>query len=326
MNRLILLVLLVVGLAVWSGAGVIGAAPPDPPHIGFLTPLPQSASDREGFRQGLRELGYGEGKNILIDWRQVSDAGPELRAQAKALVNENVDVILANGTSAARDALHATAIIPVVFTGTGDPVGSGFAESLSRPGKNATGVSVVSAELYPKRVEFLRLLAPKARRFTYMMNSSNPLAARLLETTKSATRTLGIRLQILDARNDRELDDLLRTLDNPPPEAILVGGDLLYLANKIKVAAAVRKARVPAIFAYEDYHEHGALMSYGASLREGGRIAASYVDKILKGARPSELPSQQIARYELIVDLRLARELRIDVPRELRARADKVIK
>jgi len=148
----------------------------------------------------------------------------------------------------------------------------------------------------------------------------------MLEVTEIAARTLGVRIRVLDARNGRELDALLQALRKNSPEAILVGGDGLYLANKGKVAAVVRKARIPAIFPYDDFHENGALMSYGPSMREAGRLAAGYVDKILKGAKPSELPIQQISRFELIIDLRLARELGIDVPRELLARADRVIK
>jgi putative ABC transport system substrate-binding protein len=322
MNRLFLLA---VGLTLWFGAGAIGAAPADPPRIGFLTPLPESGSDREGFRQGLRELGYVEGKNIVIDWRR-ADTGQESQALADELVKTKVNVIVASGTPAAHAAMHATATIPVVFASIGDPVASGFAVSLARPDRNGTGVSIDSTKLNPKRLEFLHHLAPKARRITYLANSSNPITARVLEETKIAARTLGVRLQILDARNAGELDAVLPTLSKNPSEAILVGGSLLYLANKGKVAAAVRKARVPAIFPFDDFHENGALMSYGPSLREAGRLAAGYVDKILKGANPSELPIQQISRFELIIDLRLARELGIDVPRELLVRADRVIR
>jgi putative ABC transport system substrate-binding protein len=322
MNRLFLLA---VGLTLWFGAGVIGAAPADAPRIGFLTPIPESGPDREGFRQGLHELGYVEGKNIVIDWRR-ADTSQASQSLADQLVKTKVNVIVASGTPAAAAAMRATATIPVVFANIGDPVASGFAASLARPGRNGTGVSIDSTELYPKRVEFLHQLAPKARRITYLVNSSSPIAARMLEVTEIAARTLGVRLQTLDARNGRELDALLQTLEKNPPEAVLVGGDLLYLANKGKVAAVVRKARIPAIFPYDDFHENGALMSYGPSMREAGRLAAIYVDKILKGASPSELPIQQISRFELIVDLGLARELGIDVPRELFVRADRVIR
>jgi putative tryptophan/tyrosine transport system substrate-binding protein len=322
MNRLFFMS---VGLAVWIGVGVAAALAAEPPRIGFLTALPEAGPDREGFRQGLRELGYVEGKNISIVW-QHADAGPESQALAQALVKEQMDIIVASGTPAAHAAMHATATIPVVFANLGDPVASGFAKTLARPGRNGTGVSIDSTELYPKRVEFLHQLAPKARRITYLINSSNPISARMLEQVDKAARTLGLRLQTLDARDSRELDAILQTLSKNPPKAILVGGDSFYLANKRKVATVLRKARIPAIFPYDDFHEEGALMSYGPSMREAARLAAGYVDKILKGANPSELPIQQISRFELIIDLRLARELGIDVSRELLARADKVIK
>ena len=322
MNRIFFLI---VGLTLWLGVGAIGAAAAGPPRIGFLTPIPESGPDREGFRQGLRELGYIEGKNILIEWRR-ADTGQELRALADGLIEAKVAVIVASGTQAARAAMQATATIPVVFANVGDPVVSGFAASLARPGRNGTGMSTVSLELNPKRLELLHQLAPKAKRITYLINSLNPISARMVQETQVAARTLGIRLQTLDAHNVREIDAVLQTLNKNPPEAVLVGGDLLYLANKSKVAAAVRQARIPAIFAYEDYHEYGALMSYGPNMKEVSRLAAGYVDKILRGASSAELPIQQISRFELIINLRLARELGIDVPRDFLVRADRVIR
>ena len=322
MNRIFFLI---VGLTLWLGVGAIGAAAAGPPRIGFLTPMPESWPDREGFRQGLRELGYIEGKNILIEWRR-ADAGQQSQALADGLVNAKVDVIVASGTPAADAAMRATATIPVVFANLGDPVAMGFAVSLARPGRNGTGVSIDSTELYPKRMELLHQLAPKARSITYLVNKSNPIAARMLEEVEIAARTLRVRIQTRDARNGRELDAVLQTLRKNPPEAILVGGDALYLVNKRKVAEALRKARIPAIFPYEDFHENGALMSYGPNMREAARLAAGYVDKILKGANPSELSIQQISRFELVIDRRIARELGIVLPRELMARADRVIK
>jgi len=319
------LFLLAIGLSLWFAVGVIGAAPADPPRIGFLTTLPESGPHWQGFRKGLQELGYAERKNIVIEWRR-GETGQELQALAEALVKGKAEVIVTTGAPATKAAMQSTATIPVVFVAVGDPVAGGFAASLARPGRNGTGASVVATELYPKRLELLHRLAPKARRITWLLNSSHPLTVTYLEEMERAARTLGIRLQTLDARNTRELDAMLQSLDKNSHEAILVTGDLLYLAHKEKVAAAVRKSRVPAIFASEDFHEYGALMSYGPNLRETGRLGAGYVGKILKGASPSELPIQQISRFELTVDLRLARELGIDVPRELLVRADRVIR
>ena len=322
MRRRFFLILIISSLL---GAATNRAAPADVPRIGFLTPMPESWPDREGFRQGLRELGYIEGKTILIEWRY-ADTAQKSQALADELVKAKADVIVASGTTAAHAAMRATGTIPVVFANLGDPVAAGFAASLARPGRNGTGVSIDSTELYPKRVELLHQFAPKARRITYLVNSSNPIAARMLEEVENAARTLGVRLRTLDAHDGRELDSVLKALRKNPPEAILVGGDALYLANKRKVAEFVRKARIPAIFPYADFHEDGALMSYGPNMREAARLAAGYVDKILKGAHPAELPIQQISRFELVIDRRLARELGIALPRELLARADRVIK
>jgi len=317
----------VLTLAICSLLGVAAnsAAAADVPRIGILTMQLRSGPILEGFRQGLRESGYIEGKNILVELRN-AETGQQLKTVTGELVSAKLNVIVVSGSTAADAAMRATSTVPVVFAAIGDPVASGFAASLARPGRNGTGVSIDSTELYPKRVEFLRQLAPKAQRITYLINSSNPIAARMLEEVEIAARTLRVTLQTRDARNERELDAMLQDLKKHPPEAILVGGDGIYLANKRKVAEFVRKVRVPAIFPYADFHEDGALMSYGPSMREAGRLAAGYVDKILKGANPSELPIYQISRFELIIDKRLAREQGIALPRELLARADRVIK
>jgi putative ABC transport system substrate-binding protein len=317
-------ILLAFGLLLWFGGVGTGSAA-DPPRVGFLTPMPESWSDRQGFSQGLRELGYVEGKNILVEWRH-ADTNEGARLVAAELIKAGVDVIVASGTPAVAAAMRATETIPVVFANSGDPVAMGFAVSLARPGRNGTGVSIDSTELYPKRVELLHQLAPKAKQITYFVNSSNPIAARMLEEVKVAARTLLLRLETRDARNNDELDLMLQSLEKNPPKAVLVGGDALYLANKHKVAEAVRRARIPAVFPYDDYHYDGAIMSYGPNMREAARLAAGYVDRILKGANPSNLPIQQISRFELVIDKGLARELGITVPGELLARANKVIK
>jgi len=313
------------GLALWLSAGAIGGATAELPRVGFLSAMPEWGPDRKGFQQGLSELGYVEGKNIVIEWRSAT-TNVDSQVQAEGLVKAKIDLIVASGTPAAHAAMHATTTKPVVFANAGDPVGSGFAVSRARPGRNGTGVSIDSTELYPKRLELLHQLAPKARQITYLVNSSNPISAQMLEQVDKSARILGLRVRILDARDSVELEAVLHALRKNPPKAVLVGGDSIYLANKQMVASVLRQGRVPAIFPYDDFHEEGALVSYGPSMKEAGRLAAGYVDKILKGANPAELPIQQISRFDLIVDLRLARELRIDVPRELLARANKVIK
>lgn len=298
------------------GAISDGTAQDDPARIGFLSLLPQSGPHQQGFRQGLQDLGYTEGKTIVIEARR-GESIDELRTLAGVLVNSKVNVLVTAGAPATRAAMQRSATIPVVFIAVGDPVAGGFAASLARPGRNATGVSVVATELYPKRLELLNQLAPNARHIAVLLNPSHPLIQRYLAEMRVAARALGVRLQTLGARSSPELGAVLQSIRKYPPQAILVGGDLLYLVHKEEVATALRMARVPAIFASEDFHEHGALMSYGPDLRETGRLATFYVDKILKGASPSELSIQEISTFQLVIDLRLAREWRMDVPREL---------
>ena len=298
--------------------------PPAIHRIGVLMP-PLATSPEEGLRQGLRELGYVEGKSILIEWRRSAATGEQLQLLATDLAKSKVDLIVAVGAPAARAALAATTL-PVVLAPVGDAVGSGFAASLARPGGNSTGVSVESTELIAKRLELLRVLAPRVARIVFLMNSSNPIGARTLESAQQAARMLHVQLVTLDARNAGELDAALRALPRSEAGGVLVSADFLFLANKAKIASAMRKARLPAIVALKEYHDDGVLMSYGVDLKEAMHRAAVYVDKILNGAKPSEIPIEQVSKFELIIDLRVAREMGIAVPQELLFRADEVIR
>ena len=295
------------------------------PRIGVhVVPLANSPHEA-GLRDGLRELGYVEGTNIVINWWRSTGATENQRSVVADLARSKPDVLVVFSTLAARAALEVTTTIPIVFL-SGDPVTSGLAQSLAHPGGNATGVSVVVTELTAKRLEFLRLLAPRARRIACLMNSSNPSGVQQLEAAQQAARTLGVQLVTLDARNAVELDAALRALQRGAADGVLVTGDILFRVNRSKVTQAVRKARLPATFPFREYHEDRALMSYGPNLRDTGRKMAVYVDKILKGAKPADLPIEQMSKYELVVDLRVARELGLDVPQELLLSADEVIK
>ena len=295
------------------------------PRIGVhVVPLANSPHEA-GLRDGLRELGYVEGTNIVINWWRSTGATENQRSVVADLARSKPDVLVVFSTLAARAALEVTTTIPIVFL-SGDPVTSGLAQSLAHPGGNATGVSVVVTELTAKRLEFLRLLAPRARRIACLMNSSNPSGVQQLEAAQQAARTLGVQLVTLDARNTVELDAALRALQRGAADGVLVTGDILFRVNRSKVTQAVRKARLPATFPFREYHEDRALMSYGPNLRDTGRKMAVYVDKILKGAKPADLPIEQMSKYELVVDLRVARELGLDVPQELLLSADEVIK
>jgi putative ABC transport system substrate-binding protein len=205
-------------------------------------------------------------------------------------------------------------------------VASGLANSIARPGRNATGVSGVLTELTAKRLELLRQVVPRARRIAYLTNSSNPTAAPQRESAQKAARTLGVQLVYLDARNVDELTSALGAISRSAANGVLISGDALLHANKARIAQAVRKARLPSVSPYRDYHEEGVLMSYGPSLITVGRKLAVYVDKILKGAKPADLPIEEMSTYELVINLRIAREIGVTVPQSLLLRADEVIR
>jgi putative ABC transport system substrate-binding protein len=321
-TRCSLITAAVVATAVLSAPAV--ADQPAIPKIGVVVTLAASPRFLEGLRDGLQELGYTDGKNIVIEWRRPA-GGDEQRSFAADLARSKLDVIVVNTTAAARAALDATATIPVVFE-SGDPVGTGLAASLARPGRNGTGVSIVSTELFPKRLEFLHWLAPRARRIGFLTNSSNPIAASQLESTRQAARMLGLQLVTLDARNESELGAVLRALRQGATDGVIVSLDDVFRLNRSKVIQTIRKARLPAMFPYREYVDDGVLMSYGPNSADVGRKMAAYVDKILRGAKPADLPIEQISKYELIIDLRVARELKLNVPQDLLLRADEVIK
>ena len=313
--------------AVYAVAFLAGAAyadqPSGIPRIGVL--MPPVTSMEDGLREGLRELGYVEGKSIVIEWRRSAGTREELQLLAADLIRSKVDLIVTAGTAAARAALETTKTVPVLFH-VGDPVASGFAASLARPGGNGTGVSVIAAELIAKRLELLHLIAPRAKRIVYLRNPSNPAAQQLLDEVQKAGRTLGLHVETLDARNIPEIDAALNKLRRGTANGCLVGGDLLYLSERTRISRALREARLPAVFAYMEFHEDGALASYGPSLKATMHALATYVDKILKGAKPAELPIEQISKYQFVIDLRVAREIGVTVPLELLLRADEVIR
>jgi putative ABC transport system substrate-binding protein len=292
-------------------------------RIGALTPLVMT-SPEEGLRQGLAELGYVEGRNLIVERRR-AESSDGLRSAAEDLVRAKVNLIVAFGTQAARAALSATATIPVVYI-SGDPVGTGLAESLAHPGRNSTGVSTLSTELIPKRLELLQQAAPRVRRIILLGNPDSQLQAGVLKEARKAAEALRMQIVEVDARNAAELDAVLRGLQHRASDGFMVSSDVFFLANRAKVAAAVARAKLPGMFPGRDYHDAGVLMSYGTSTKEMGRQAAAYVDKILKGARPADLPIEQSSKYALVIDLRVARQLGLKVPQELLFRADEVIR
>jgi len=278
----------------------------------------------DGLRQGLRDLGYIEGQSIVIDWRRSGRTPEQMRQQASELVRSKVDLIVTMGSPSTRAALDATRK-PVVFI-VGDPVAAGFAASLAKPGGSAAGVSVLSTELDRKRLELLREVAPRARRIAYLTNASNPSAAHDLAQAQSAAQALDLQLLPLSAQTADEIDAALKELRRGKADGLVVTPDLGLFAYRAKIAKAVREARIPTIFPFRDYHDAGVLMSYGPDPEDATRRAARYVDRILRGDKPAELPIEQASKYEMIIDLRVTGTMHIDVSEALLQRANKVIR
>ena len=293
------------------------------PHIGVLLPQLANAPLGDGLREGLRELGYIEGKTIVLESRPPGATPEALRSIAADLARSKVDLLVVFSTPAARAALDATTL-PVVFL-AGDPVAAGLATSLARPGGNATGVSLLTSELTAKRLELLRMSAPRARRFILLTNSANPTTTRQLEGAQEGARSLGVELLVLDARNATELDAALARIPQSGVGGVVVSAELLFLTHRAKIAQALRATRLPAIFPATEYHDAGVFMTYGPSLKQAMRRVAVYVDKILHGAKPSDLPIEQVSKVELVIDLRVARAQGLEIPKDLLLRADEVI-
>jgi putative ABC transport system substrate-binding protein len=295
---------------------------PAPPRIGVLAAPYASAPANQGLSEGLRELGYVPNQSIVYE-RRTGDTQDELRSAAADLLRSKVDVIAVFSTPAARAAV--TTQLPVVFL-VGDPVSTGFAVSLERPGGNATGIALIYAELITRRLEILRRLAPNAKRIGCLMNSSNPASVLQFETARASARSFALQLVPLDARDDAKADALIRVIPDSALDAILVTGDLVLFSHRAKLASAIRKAGLPASFPSREWHGTDVLLSYAPSIREAGRRMATYVDRILKGARAGELPIEQLSKYELVIDLRVAQAMGLDVPEDLLLRADEVIR
>jgi putative ABC transport system substrate-binding protein len=298
------------------------------PRIGYLTADSRSArSDvrAEAFRQGLRELGYVEGKNIFIEWRQAEGSLDRLHTHATELVRLKVDVIVTGGPTATRPVKEATTTIPIVMTQDSDPVGNGFVASLARPGGNITGLSNLAQEISGKRLELLKEIVPKLSRVAVLGMSINPGNSQSLRGTEIAAGALGVQIQYLDVRDSKEIDAALRTATKGRADAVLVLNFPGNISRAIPDLAV--KSRLPAIYYNSSFVvDRGGLMSYGASISDLDRRTATYVDKILKGAKPADLPVEQPTKFEFVINLKAAKQIGLTIPPNVLARADKVIK
>ena len=298
------------------------------PHIGFESdsPVTSIAARVDGFRQGLRELGYVEGKNIIIEWRS-ADLKPERRSEiAVELVRLKVDLIVSAGPTITRTLREATTTIPIIMAQDTDPVGSGFVASLAKPGGNITGLSALSPEMSGKQLELLKEIKPKLSRVAVIGNSTNPGDAQALRETVLAAGAYEIYLRYLDVQDAKDIEPVLRAAAKGRADALMVLGNPILNLKRQQVVDLAAKLRLPAAYARPEYVEAGGLMTYGTNYPELFRRAATYVDKILKGAQPADLPVEQPKKFELIVNLKAAKQIGLAIPPNVLARADRVIR
>jgi len=298
------------------------------PRIGFLSAAsPSSISARvAAFRQGLREFGYVEGKNIVIDSRYAEGKVDRLPDLAAELVHLEVDVIVTGAASSTRAAKKATSTIPIVMAGVGgDPVEAGLVASLARPGGNVTGLTALSLELTGKQLELLKEIVPKLSRVAVLGTSTLPRAGTIREM-ELAAGTFRVHLQYLDVLRREDIATAFREARSGRADAILMRASPIFQSHRRQIADLAVKRRLPAIYPSSDFVEAGGLVSYGVSISDLYRRAATYVDKILKGTKPAELPVEQPTTFELLINLKAAKQIGLTVPPGVLAMADRVIK
>jgi putative ABC transport system substrate-binding protein len=297
------------------------------PRIGVLsvTSLSIISPRIEALRQGLRELGYVEGKNIVIEWRSAEgklDLVPSLAAE---LVRLKVDVIVTGGGTDTRAAKEVTNTIPIVMAQDSDPVGSGFVASLARPGGNITGVSTLAPEVSGKRVELLKEIVPKLSRMAVLGISTRPGNAQSIKEVELAAGALKVQVQYLDVLDVKDIETAFRDASKGRAQAVLLLQSPFFNSQRKQITDLAIKSRLPVIYPQTEYTEAGGLMYYGPNTPDLSRRAATYVDKILKGAKPADLPVEQPTKFELVINLKTAKQIGVTIPQSILYRADKVI-
>jgi ABC-type uncharacterized transport system substrate-binding protein len=298
------------------------------PRIGSLGGASPSANanGNEALRQGLRELGYVEGKNIIIEWRSAEGKLDRLPALADELVRLKADVIVTSGGQATRAAKEATKTIPIVMAQVSDPVGSGFVASLARPGGNITGLSTLAPELSGKRLELLKETVPKLSRVAVLGTSTSIGNVPQLREVDLAAGALKVKRQFLDILDPKDIETAFRAANKGRAEGVLVLAASVFVSRRTQVLDLAQKSRLPAIYYSPEFVEAGGLMSYGVNNTDLNRRAATYVEKILKGAKPADLPVEQPIKFEFIINLKAAKQIGLTIPPNVLARADKVIR
>ena len=294
-------------------------------RIGYLGNTSGPTETTEAFREGLRELGYIEGQNILIEYRWAGGESDKAHKLAAELVGLKVDVLVASSSVAALAAKQATGTIPIVVTAAGDPVAQGFVRSLARPGGNLTGLSSMSIDVVGKQLELFREAVPKVSRVAILQNPNNQNHARLLREAEGSARALGMHLLILNARSASDIDTAFAAMATKRVDGVLILRDALFATQAARIAALAVKGKLPTMHGFPAAAEAGVLLAYGTSTRDSFRRAATYVDKIFKGAKPADLPVEQPTKFELVINLKTAKAIGLTIPQSVLLRADHVI-
>ena len=298
-------------------------------HIGFLSPSslhdPRTQTFVEAFRQGLRDLGWVEGQNMTIEYRWAEERTERLPDLARDLARLKVDVIVASTSPAVQAAKQATKTIPIVMTNAGDAVATGFVVSIARPEANITGLSMMAGELVGKQLQILKEVVPNLSRVALLWNPTNASNAPQLLHAQDAARTLGVRLHSLEVRGPGEIEGAFAAMTKERAGAVIVLLDSMLVANRTRIAELAARSRRPAMYGLTDHVKAGGLMAYGPNVADMHRRAATYVDKILKGSKLTDLPVEQPTKFELVVNLKTAKALGLTIPPLLLARTDEVI-
>ena len=298
------------------------------PRIGYLSgsSLAALATRIEAFRQGLRDLGYVEGKNIVIEWRDANGNFDRLRELAAELVRLKVDAIISPGPAVTRPLKEATSTIPIVMAQDTDPVGSGFVTSLARPGGNITGLAALAPEMAGKQLELLKEILPRLSRVAVIGNSTNPGDAQALRETVLAAGSVEVYLRYLDVLDPNDVESVFRAAAKGRADAVLMLGNPILNARRKQIVDLAVKHKLPATYSRPEYIDAGGLIYYGTNYNDLFRRAATYVDRILKGAKPADLPIEQPTKFEFVINLKAAKQIGLTIPQKVLARADRVIR
>jgi len=312
-------------LIVFKPQNTYAQQPASPRRIGVLSNSTEG-TQAQAFRQGLRDAGYAEGRDVVIEWRSASGNYARVPELAADLVQRKVDVIVVVSTLAALAVKRATSTIPIVMAEVADPLGSGLVTSLAHPGGNVTGLSLMSAELGAKRLQLLKEAIPRVARVAVLWNPDTPFHTKAVEDLKAAAPSLAIELSFVSARTPEEFGPAFSAMARAHAEALYVLGDAFFFSHRTTLLKLASKARLPTSYSERLFVDEGGLISYGSNRDDMYRRSAGYVDKILKGARPGDLPIEQPTKFELVVNLKTAKALGITIPQSILLRADEVIR